>query len=149
MQCFGSRSGWIVSFGRTGSTSGNVDPDPGSKKNRDKLEIQINQNHKNIIFLKKKSLVLFNMNNKLKITKKNMVMSFKAFTGINKKEIKICQNLGRIRSRIRIRYPGSGSGSASKWRRSETLLESIAILIVVVFLFWFCFCESPSKSFLV
>ena len=58
-QCFGSGSG----SGRIRIISpdpdphqGNVDLDPGSKKNR----IQINQNYKNIIFFFK-SLILFNI----------------------------------------------------------------------------------------
>ena len=41
----------------SGTTSGNVDPDPGSKTSH----IQINQNFKNIIFFLKKSLILLNL----------------------------------------------------------------------------------------
>ena len=62
-QCYGSGSGRIRIIWP------DPDPDPYQetliwirvpKKNRDKLA-QINQNYKNIIFLKKKSLILFNI----------------------------------------------------------------------------------------
>ena len=43
-----------------GSTSGNVDPDPSSKKIVMKLSKKINQNYKNIYFLFI-SLILFNI----------------------------------------------------------------------------------------
>ena len=87
----------------SGSTSGNVDLDPGTKKNRDKFAYKSTKIIK-INFKKKKSLILLiYANNKLKIsTKKNIVMSFKPYIEkIKKKKILIC--------RIRIHYPGSGS----------------------------------------
>ena len=43
-----------------GSTSGNVDLDPGTKKNRDKLAYKSTKIIK-IYFFKKKSLILFNI----------------------------------------------------------------------------------------
>ena len=64
--------------------SGNVDPDPGSKIKMWWTHIQINQNYKNIFFLKY-SLILFNIREyKLKITTtKNIVMSSRPFTEKN------------------------------------------------------------------
>ena len=46
----------------SGSTSWNVDPDPGSKKNRDKLTYKSTKIIYN--FLKKESLILFNIREK-------------------------------------------------------------------------------------
>ena len=53
----------------SGSTSGNVDMDPGTKKNLDKLAYK-STSYKNTIFLKRNHLFfLIYANNKLKITK--------------------------------------------------------------------------------
>jgi len=100
----------------SGSTSGNVDLDPGTKKKTGYTRIPTNQpNYKNIIFFERNHLFcLIYTNDKLKITTKSIVMSFKPYTEkVKKKKIGICSILGRIRiqNRIRIHYPGSGSAS--------------------------------------
>ena len=73
--------------------------------------------------------MLLYANNKLKITTKNIVMSFKPYTEkIKKKKIGICSILGRIR--IWIHHPGSGS--ASKRYGSETLNSTICLHIILI-----------------
>jgi len=79
------------------------------KINRDKLAYKSTKIIKKN-FLRNHLFCLIYANNKLKITKKNIVMSFKPYTEkIKKKKIGICSILGRIRIRIRIHHRGSGS----------------------------------------
>ena len=96
-----------------GSASGNVNPDPGSKK---KIMINSHKNQPKLLynFLKKKSLILIYVNNKTyKIQKEHRYHVFTFYKKIEKYK------------NWNIRTPGSGSGSASKWSGSETLKNTI------------------------
>ena len=76
----------------SGSTSGNVDTDPGSQKKSCQTNTKINQNYKNIIFFLRNHLFyLVYVNNKLIIYKKEFL-----------------KKIG-IRIKNQIRTPGSGS----------------------------------------
>ena len=115
----------------SGSTSGNVDPDPGSKKiviNSHK--IKINQNYKNTIFFLNNFFCLINMN--YINYKNNIVKSIIPLTGKNVIKNWIYSILGQIRSWIHYsrKWIRNFINISTKRSGSETLIPEFKPFIL-------------------